>query len=315
MVKAGLIMYSDHIFSEKRHAMDKAEVVMSACHHHTGQRLAFSPARRAFTNTSCMSAYNGYGDDISRKRSVDFSVILLAYSALEKKAASEKHVKKSGKEKEASLETGSNGDSNEGGGNNRQSEKDMRRKLLKSFYEEMHKNGYHQTSVDDISQNANVTKGSFYHHFKSKEEAGLAVINELIAKILEDIWVAPLTEAEDVLEALGKAVKDSGVGFTADNIQYGCPLNNLAQEMSSLNEDFRKSISALYTRWHGIIVETLEIGKKRGQVKQDIISTDIASFIVAVVEGAIGMAKNRQDIDWFHQCCSFIASFLETLRA
>src|ERR1700744_4510090 len=63
----------------------------------------------------------------------------------------------------------------------------------------MHRNGYNATGLSDILNAADVPKGSFYHHFSSKEEFAAAVleqyvtsIGELTATLLSDTKISPL---------------------------------------------------------------------------------------------------------------------------
>src|SRR6266851_5448653 len=85
---------------------------------------------------------------------------------------------------------------------------------------------------------AGITKGALYHHFGSKQELGYAVVDELIREHILDRWVRSLEKAENPIDGL-LAVLREGRHPSFDQ-RLGCPLNNLAQEMSPLDEGFRK---------------------------------------------------------------------------
>ena len=94
----------------------------------------------------------------------------------------------------------------------------------------------------------------------------------------------------------------------------GCPLNNLAMEMSPVNEDFRKHIHRLFERWKNGIAEALEQGQTAGTVRNDIDADRVAMFILATLEGSLGMAKTAQSVELLGQNMEMVIHYLEGLR-
>src|SRR5262245_10035351 len=132
-----------------------------------------------------------------------------------------------------------------------------RENLLQAAFWEMYRNGFRAADLDAILKKARVTKGALYHHFDSKAALGHAVIDEVIQNRILDRWLRPLERAEDpirgIIEVLG--------AFTADKLrevcEFGCPLNNLAQEMSPVDEIFRKKIHRIYKLWWDGLADSL----------------------------------------------------------
>ena len=97
--------------------------------------------------------------------------------------------------------------------------------------------------------------------------------------------------------------------------EMGCPLNNLAQEMSPLDETFRRKIQSVLDLWRDKTAEALLRGQGADQVRADIDCRKAAAFIVAAVEGAAGVAKNSRDPAMLEACFEGLIHYLESLRA
>jgi AcrR family transcriptional regulator len=74
--------------------------------------------------------------------------------------------------------------------------------ILQKAFELIYAKGYQTTSIDDIIATTKVTKGAFYYHFKTKDEMGLAIINELLKPQLTAGFIEPLQNNENPLEAI-----------------------------------------------------------------------------------------------------------------
>jgi hypothetical protein len=100
-----------------------------------------------------------------------------------------------------------------------------------------------------------------------------------------------------------------------DCCELGCPLNNLAQEMSGTDPGFQRRLDRLYRRWEAGFADALEHGQREGTVRADADVVGAATFLVASIEGALGLAKNRKDPQPLHACVEGVARYLETLRS
>ena len=107
----------------------------------------------------------------------------------------------------------------------------------------------------------------------------------------------------------------TGAGEDAETaVQCGCPLNNLAQEMSPVDEGFRERVEKLQTLWRRGLARNLARGQREGTVRADLDAADTAAFLVAACEGSIGLAKGSQDPRLLKTCIRGIVQYLETLR-
>jgi TetR/AcrR family transcriptional regulator, transcriptional repressor for nem operon len=191
-----------------------------------------------------------------------------------------------------------------------------REKLLRAAFEEIYRRGFQAASLDTILAQAGVTKGALYHHFPTKAALGLAVVDEVVRRLLLERWLGVLqAQPGDPVTALQGTLRYRAANLTAGEIELGCPLNNLAQEMSPLDEQFRQSVDATFETWREGFAEALARGQAEGSVRRDVDAKQVATFIVAAVEGSYGLAKSAQSGTMVRANLELLGMFLESLRA
>src|ERR1700729_3005783 len=190
-----------------------------------------------------------------------------------------------------------------------------RRRLLQAAFREVYRYGFQSAGIDTILATTNVTKGALYYHFDSKEALGYAVIEEIIAEITKDRWLRPLRQSKDVnpIDALIGIVQ--AIPARPRDVKRGCPLVNLTQEMSQLNEQFRKRLERIFKAWQEGIATALREGQHTGTVRRDLVPEETASFLIAMIEGYEVVAKNAQDTKVWKMGMRNIVSWLSSLRA
>jgi TetR/AcrR family transcriptional repressor of nem operon len=184
--------------------------------------------------------------------------------------------------------------------------------LLQAAFQEMYRSGYRSADLDAILAAAGVTKGALYYHFNDKEALGYAVVDEVMASDLHRKWVQPLQNAKDPIEALVRIVQSESV--KREDVRRGCPLLNLSQEMSGLDEGFRRRTAKLFKNWHDAVAEALRDGQKRGVVRNDINANETATFLIATYEGYVVLGKNSQDPRMMQSGQRRVSGQLESLR-
>ena len=189
-----------------------------------------------------------------------------------------------------------------------------RHRILEAAYTEIYHKGFQGMRLDDVLAATALTKGALYYHFPNKQSLGYSVIEEVIQPALERLWLQPLNEAGDPLSGLIGVIETMpDAGFTEEIIVYGCPLNNLAQEMSPLDEGFRQRLDTVFHVWHEVICTTLQRARKSGQISDDVDCDETATFILAAMEGCIGIAKNAQSIERLRRCTRGLVQYLLSL--
>jgi TetR/AcrR family transcriptional regulator, transcriptional repressor for nem operon len=191
-----------------------------------------------------------------------------------------------------------------------------RRRLLEAGQVEVYLHGFQAAHLDHILQRVGVTKGAFFHHFASKAEFGYALVDDILAEMIATQWVTPLLEssAPDALEAIAAEFERGVAGLRVQRPILGCPLNNLAQEMNPLDDEFRRRTTTVFDMWRASFQTALERAKTQGSVKASVDAGDTAQVLVAQIEGTLSLARNSQDPDTLTVGARGLRCYLESLR-
>jgi len=193
--------------------------------------------------------------------------------------------------------------------------KDMRGRILTAAFEEFYRNGFQGGSLNQIVAEAGATKGALFHHFGSKMVLGYAVVEEVIAPHMKARWLDPMVQSidpvTDLKRTLARFMKDE---VESGRLVQGCPLNNLAQEMSPLDEGFRRRIEEVYGAWRECLEAAFARGIKASKVRKDISPRNVAAFVVAAQAGIIGTAKNSQSEELMKQAGAAFFGYLDSLK-
>jgi len=189
-----------------------------------------------------------------------------------------------------------------------------RLKILIAAFHEMHRHGYQGMRVDQVLEKTGLKKGALYHHFAGKQALSYAVLEELIEKRVQELWIVPLQSFEDPLIGIQTLYERIGETWSDEFFFLGCPLNNLAQEMSPIDSGFRERIERFFQFWRDAFAKELERGQQLGIVAPEVDCKQSAMFIIAAMEGILGMTKNQRDKTLYINCGKELKRYLESLR-
>lgn len=196
---------------------------------------------------------------------------------------------------------------------------DVRTKLIHTAFIEIYQNGYQGTGLNQILEKAGLTKGALYHYFKSKKELALHAISEILFKYIELYWEKPLENSQNPLEAVIHQIEDLPNAVMLDDFffdkKYGCPINNLIQEMAPIDKDFAEVLRDVYTRWGNAIDKALEKSVEMELIKQDTETSRVAFFITAAIEGCILNGKIYNSTENLIECRRQLIDFINSLRS
>jgi len=188
-----------------------------------------------------------------------------------------------------------------------------RQSILSAAFCEIHRSGFQAASIANILANTGLTKGALYHHFPTKQALGLAVIEEVIKARLEGLLFKRLRESEEPVETLLDIIATIDKKVPSDFVMLGCPLNNLMQEMSALDEIFQERLNGVLSIWQKTVEDALRRGQKQGEIRSDVDYKAAALFIVSAWEGCIGVAKNMQSPKAFGVCMQQLHGYVQGL--
>ena len=187
-------------------------------------------------------------------------------------------------------------------------ENNTRKNLIDSAFSEIYSNGYQGASLTTILKNAKVHKGSMYHFFENKKDMALVCIKEKIYERFVQRYSLILALESGYLEAFIAGIKDT----SQRDFNKGCPIANIVQEMSNIDEDFKVLMEEIYQTFRKNIKDILDISIQKNEMKE-CDTTKLALYIASTLEGAILSAKatgNIQDyVDVVDILSSYILSF------
>lgn len=190
-----------------------------------------------------------------------------------------------------------------------------RQRLLEAAHREMYEYGFQGASLQRILASTGLTKGALYHHFKAKQALGIAVVEEVIGARLKREWIEPVLQAPDPLDKLVGLLERTQMDTTVHSIRLGCDLNNLMQEMSPIDDKFRDALAAVVNEWRTGWERALQRAKQAGALRPDIDCGRAALFLIAALEGCLGLNKTQLDVADFRHCLEGLKDYLDTLRA
>ncbi|MDQ6961744.1 MAG: TetR/AcrR family transcriptional regulator [Mariprofundaceae bacterium] len=188
-----------------------------------------------------------------------------------------------------------------------------RQTILQVAAEEIHLYGFQACKISQIIQKAGISKGALYHHFPSKLELGYAVLDEILSPYVTKRW-QPILSSPDPIQSMTQFFQEAMHEVSCECISKGCPLNNLAQEMSPIDEGFRLRLNHMMRLWQQDIEKALQRGQANGLIDPKVNAEQSAIFIIAAIEGAHGLAKSAQDVGIFAKCLNGLIDYLKRLQ-
>lgn len=177
----------------------------------------------------------------------------------------------------------------------------LRKRVLDVAEASFQARGYHASSLGDLMAAAGVTGGALHHHFPTKKALALAVIEERVAASVEATWIAPVQAAGSTREGVRSVFEAVAAELEQQGFVRGCPLNNLAHELSLADPDFRTALAGIFSAWRQAIADKVRADQQAGR-EQDTDPQRFAALAVATYSGAMSMAKTAQDSGVLRDC-------------
>lgn len=164
--------------------------------------------------------------------------------------------------------------------------------LLDAGWAMLLEHGYNDLGIQALLAVTGTPKGSFYHHFKNKEDFALQVVDQYMQQVhagldacLTDSGRPPLERVRRFFELTRKSYRAEGY--------MGCLLGGLGQELSGVSEVFRNRIEECFSEIAGRIAVCLEEARQRGDIPAGSQTRRMASVLVDCWEGAALRSRLR----------------------
>jgi TetR/AcrR family transcriptional regulator, transcriptional repressor for nem operon len=187
--------------------------------------------------------------------------------------------------------------------------------LLQNAFQLIYVKGYQSTSIDDIIATTHVTKGAFFHHFKNKEEMGLALIHDFMQGTIQDKMLLPLLESQNPLDAIYNLMRLLLLETPFMQAQYGCPTHNLIQEMAPINPAFKQALTEITEHTQKTFLNILEKAKSQGIIRQNVNCEQVTLFILVGYAGIRNIGKLYDDDKHYHNYLALLKDYLNGLKS
>jgi TetR/AcrR family transcriptional repressor of nem operon len=186
-------------------------------------------------------------------------------------------------------------------------------RLLNAALHVVRAKGYAATTVDDICNEAGVTKGSLFHHFKSKDELALSAAGYFGSMTEAFFAAAPYRKRHDPLQRLLGYVDFRGEILQGEIPDYTCLLGTLVQETYATHPDIRAVCDRGMSAHIAELTRDVEAAKKLYAPKAPWTPESVGYFIQAVLQGSFIFAKAKQSPDVVHESLAHLRRYLELL--
>jgi TetR/AcrR family transcriptional repressor of nem operon len=173
--------------------------------------------------------------------------------------------------------------------------------------------GYAATTVEDICQQAGVTKGSFFHHFKSKDDLALSATAHWEAMTEGFFATAPYHKPTDPLDRLLGYVEFRGAILTGELPDYTCLLGTLVQETYATHPEIRAACDRGMSRHIAELTRDVEAAKKRYAPRARWSAESVGYFIQSLLQGSFVFAKAKQSPEVVRENLAHLRRYLQLL--
>ncbi len=173
--------------------------------------------------------------------------------------------------------------------------KTSRDKLLDVTFEEVYRLGYCGAGTASILKKAGVPKGSMYHHFSSKKEMVLAMIEERLIPKVRDFFDFEMKKESSALDVMEYTLKKMSKNKML--IAHGCPLHRLMFEMGSIDKDIAQACEVEFQNISQNLARLLNFGMREGTLQKGNVE-EMSGFIIASTWGflsrPLGLSSKEQ---------------------
>ena len=168
-------------------------------------------------------------------------------------------------------------------------EPETKERILRTAFQLFHEQGFHATGVATIVREAGINPGSLYHFFPGKDQLLLQVL-EFATHYLGPAVMEPVEQlTSDPIDRVFALLDQYREGMLQRGCRMGCPIGNLALEVSDGNPDARLLIHRNFENWatrvKGWLVEAGD------RLPDDLDRGRLAHFVLTVMEGGLMQAR------------------------
>lgn len=152
--------------------------------------------------------------------------------------------------------------------------------------------GFNGASVQDITMAAGVPKGSFYNHFKSKQELAAAIVRQYAQNTDVSMFG---DRGLSVVERLRAHFTAQAARTETTGVEYGCLLMTMASEAPTAGDEVGSAVRLSLAKWTELLAVVILQGQQSGEIRSQEPAEDLAAFLIDAFEGGGLRGKAMQD--------------------
>ncbi len=194
-----------------------------------------------------------------------------------------------------------------------ESDKSTRDRLIETAMRLFHEQGYAATGVSTILREAGVKSGSLYYFFPTKEALLLAVLDRYM-ELLEPVILQPAFEATpDPVGRIFAVLEGYRQALIFTQCTMGCPIGNLALELSDTYPEVREKLSGLFNAWCKAIKGCLDAAGDR--LPSHLNRETLSRFILTVMEGGMMQSRAQRSVEPYEASIAHLRDYFDQLIA
>jgi len=186
-------------------------------------------------------------------------------------------------------------------------------RLLDAALHVIRAKGYSATRIEDICEVAGLTKGSFFHHFDSKEALAVAAAEYWIEGSEALFASAPYREQADPLERLLAYLDFRKALLIGELADFTCLAGTMVQEVYDTHPAIREACNRSISEHAATLVPDIEEAMRRREMHPDWSAESLALYIQAALQGAFILAKAKHNREVAAASIGHLRRYLELL--
>lgn len=194
---------------------------------------------------------------------------------------------------------------------NDQSSETTRGRIVEAARDLFFRQGYTATGIAQILKSAEANSGSLYYFFPSKEDLLVAVLEKYRLMLKPSVLQPAFDRTDDPVERLFAVLEGYRVLLRATDFELGCPIGNLALEVSNNQTEARRLIVQNFKDWCSAIRQLIEDAADRfpGEIEP----AALATHVLATMEGSVMLARAYRSFEPFDQAINQLRDYFKRL--
>ena len=186
-----------------------------------------------------------------------------------------------------------------------------RERIVEAARDLFFRQGYTATGIAQILKTAEANSGSLYHFFPGKEDLLVAVLEKYRTMLEPQVLRPAFDRTDDPIERLFAVLEGYRLLLEATHFQLGCPIGNLALEVTNSQPEARRLIIQNFKAWCDAIRGLIKDAADR--LPPDVKPAGLATHVLATMEGSVMLARAYRSFEPFDEAVNQLKDYIRRL--